>query len=79
MITLLTDDFSFNKNTNTFVAEASELKQNGIPNKFQLVNPKTNNVRTFKLVGRDLDGSGEDVYGFRYTSFDHINLLIIND
>lgn len=80
MQALLTRDFDYNKSTNTFVAEISELPfLTGIPKKFQLINPKTDGVRTFEMVGQDRDGSGEDIYGFRYKTSDNIHLLIIND
>lgn len=75
--TLSTNQFSYSKQTNTFVAELSELNCQVNKKSIQLINPKTNNLKVFNFYKTDTDG--EDVFGFRYKTSCGIELLIIND
>lgn len=85
MQTFQMNQFVFNKETQTLVAEASTLR---IPAGQQLVgfqihSPQTGNTATFSYHKTDTDPSGEDVAGWRYNSSDPIargvRVLIIND
>lgn len=70
----------YDPQTKTFSAEVSELpKRIRIGNSITVANPKTKAWREFKLYKTDMDGSGEDTYGWRYRSDDGLELLIIND
>src|SRR5690606_34724801 len=74
-----TSNFSYNKELNSFIAEASEVAFPGFLKNFILVNPKTKNQKTFTFVKSDKDSSGEDTYGWRYKTECGISALIIND
>lgn len=85
MQTLTLNQF-WQKSTKSFVAEVSELKESNFIYKresFIGVNSKTNTELTFKFVSLDTDGSGEDIYGFRYegitTDNKVVKVLFIND
>ena len=73
--------FSWNKDTKTLSAEASELGWN--PTKREIyegvgiVNDKTSGYRKFRFTNVDTDG--EDIFGWNFVSPDGIKLLIIND
>ena len=73
------NNFSFNKTTKTFIAEASELNI-GVPSN-EILLKIDNTAITFNLSKIDKDGTNEDTYGWRYKSDDNnnFNLLIIND
>ena len=77
---LSTDYLHYNKEDKTLSAEMSDLPP-GFSTKHTIIvyNPKTGNTKTFTHYGNDVDGSGEDVYGYKYRSQDGIELLIIND
>jgi hypothetical protein len=78
---LYINDFFYNKETNCFSTEISELPtvKVGKNTQIKLNNHKTGNFRLFKFKNADMDSSQEDVYGWRYESHDGIKLLIIND
>lgn len=46
---------------------------------FRLRNPRTDGSMVFNLQRIETDGSGEDVYGWRYIGTDGYRFLIIND
>lgn len=69
---------SYNKKTRTFSGELSDLKVSP-DNNMIILNPETGNSMDFKLQSKDIDGSGEDVYGYRYQSYCGLKLLLIND
>jgi hypothetical protein len=75
-----TDYLHYNKEDRTLSVEISDLPDD-FETKHELVvyNPKTGNTKLFKHYKNDTDGSGEDVYGYRYKSSEGIELLIIND
>ena len=76
----VTDNLHYHKEDKTLSAEMSDLPP-GFSTKHTIIvyNPKTGNTKTFTHYGNDVDGSGEDVYGYKYRSQDGIELLIIND
>lgn len=80
-----TDDFTFLKKSNCFSAEISELQSKRIPytpaqKTITLKNPKTGNQMTFNWYKTDMDGSGEDTYGWRYKdNTGTVKVLIVND
>ena len=81
---LSTNYFSFNKQTNTFTTEISDLPRSlnyrAGEKTIVLINPKTGNHVTFIWYKTDMDGSNEDTYGWRYQSVDgKLFVLIIND
>ena len=74
--------FQWNKDTKTFTAEIAELqgKLHGGEKQITINNPKTGKSVVFDFVKADMDGSGEDTYGWRYENKkDGLKLLIIND
>ena len=73
-----TDKLSWNKETQTFVTEASDLRLLDIPNVFKVFNPKTQGSRVFTFWKKDMYGADNDIYGFWYKS-KNLKLLIIND
>ena len=79
-LTIDIESRDFNKKNNTFSFEMSDKDLNVVPIYINLRNPKTNNVIKFKQFRKDMDASGEDVYGYWYKSLDgKYKLLIIND
>ena len=81
-----TEQFTYVKETKTFVTEISLLETNGfVPARFTLVSHKTDRAVEFEGYAEDRDASGEDVMGWRYRStdpdpaMDGITVLIIND
>ena len=77
---LSTDDLSWNKDTQTFSGEASDLKGKigGGEKEIIVNNLKTGASVTFKFTKTDTDG--EDVYGWNYKNTEKgLHLLIIND
>jgi hypothetical protein len=71
--------FSWNKDTKTLSAEASELRfhPQNIYGGVGIVNEKTGGYRKFRFTNVDTDG--EDIFGWNFVSPDGIKLLIIND
>lgn len=84
MITLKHAHFHWDRDTKMYTTEVSQLglPPGRIPEDFKMVGP---NGATFEytLVGVDRDTSGEDVYGWHYTSptpwVNPAKVLIIND
>jgi|SaaInlV_100m_DNA_2_1039680.scaffolds.fasta_scaffold00344_29 hypothetical protein len=77
--TLLTKELSYNKSSNTFVGEASELKLNQVSLiSYIIYNPTTQMSQYFNFDKTDLNNDSE-VMGWRYRSHQGTNLLIIND
>jgi hypothetical protein len=75
----ITESFTFNKRTLTFIAELSEIRT-GATRQVSLRNPKTGVEKLFILDRTDTDKSGEDVYGWHYKSEDGtMKMLLIND
>lgn len=78
---LTTDQFRWQGDNRTFVAEASELEHfNGhIAQTIMLKNLKTGMMKVFNKCGVDIDG--EDVFGWRYRNVTDgdLKILIIND
>jgi hypothetical protein len=72
------DMFSWNKSSNTFTAEISELGWPSVPSQFVMTSSKTGKDITFRMVGKDTDGSDEDIYGWRYEG-GGFKVLITND
>lgn len=69
---------SWNKSSNTFAGELSDLKIS--PDKtVTIINPKTGNSKVFNLTHKDMDSSNEDCYGYNYRSNCGLKLLLIND
>jgi hypothetical protein len=73
-----TDKLTWNKETQTFSTEASDLGLLEIPNTVKVFNPKTQDSRVFTFWKKDMDKTNEDTYGFWYKS-KNLKLLIIND
>jgi len=73
------NNFSFNKTTKTFIAEASELNI-CVPSDEILLKIDHTGI-TFNICKVDRDDTNEDILGWRYISNDknNFNLLIIND
>jgi hypothetical protein len=68
----------WNSKTKTFSGELSDLRINPeLQIKVTVI--ESGNNKIFTQVGVDKDGSGEDIYGYRYKSLDGFNLLLIND
>jgi hypothetical protein len=75
-----TEQFTWNRETLTFVAELSDLSLPGAPRQIDLRSHKTGKIVRFVLKGRDMSPCGEDIAGFRYRSTDDLlRLLLIND
>jgi hypothetical protein len=75
--------FDLNLNTNTLVAEASELELSPgfFPQWIHITFPNKGSVKFIRGYA-DYDASGEDIAGFNYRSSDadcDYRLLIIND
>ena len=85
MITLIFDGeiIDWDKKTSNFTLEASEVPDFSPENKFVLRNPKNGNEIVFRHVKTDMDGSGEDICGWRYEAIQGhskpCTLLAIND
>jgi len=74
-------DLNWNKDSRTFSAEISELR-NVSPGakEINVVNKDTNKTVKFTFVSTDKDGSGEDTYGWNYENKEmDLKLLVIND
>ena len=70
----------YNKTNQTLSVEISDLPDTfDIKRELIIYNPKTGNTKEFIHYKNDVDGSGEDVYGYRYKNSEGIELLIIND
>jgi len=69
---------SWNKNSNTFAGELSDL-QISPDNEMTIINAKTGNSKVFKLTHKDMDSTNEDCYGYNYRSDCGLKLLLIND
>lgn len=69
----------FNKRTRTFIMDISEV--DAVASEYIILrNTKTQKTCTFQKTGADTDGSGEDIYGWRYRSLNgELKLLLIND
>jgi len=76
---ILTDNLTYNKESNTLSGYASDLKISGGNTSHVVYNPKTQMSQYFNFIKADMDGSGEDTYGWNYQSKEGVNLLIIND
>ena len=85
--TISTKEFTFNKGTNTFVAEASSLPKDFNPmgkfynygkyiTGFKLKSAKTGDIKN--CIFTHTDGI-EDVYGWNFKTSIGCNVLIIND
>lgn len=89
MFTISIFEFDYNKVTNCLTQEISILQYKGYypklihslkePESIQVFNPNTNNSQIFDFIRKDMDGSNEDIYGWRYKSKEGTKLLIIND
>ena len=87
MIVIKTDHLDYNPKTKTFCEEISTLESfykmkisNPTPNSIFVLNPSTGNSKLFVYEGKDTDGSGEDIYGWRYINKETgLKLLLIND
>ena len=82
MARISTDNLHYNKETRTFSVEASDLRDGFDMYGNTVVNPKTGKMVDFTFSHADKDGSGEDTYGWNFTSYgpmETIKLLIIND
>ncbi len=69
---------SWNKDSNTFAGELSDLKISP-DNEVTITNSKTGNSKVFKLTHKDMDSTNEDCYGYNYRSDGGLKLLLIND
>lgn len=79
-VTFTVDQFSFVKETRTFVEEISSLNTE-VKDSFSIYNPKTGNKRSFLYVGTDMTDGGEEIAGWRYVCVEDssIKALVIND
>jgi len=69
--------FTYNKETKTFVAEASELDILIPKLQLSIYNPKTNKAKTFYRT--KADQVEDEISGWNFKTNDGIKLLIIND
>ena len=84
-----TEQFDYNPQTRTFTAEISSLTLSSVPKQVTLFNPKTGNKALFAFSHTDMDGSGEDAYGWNYKvtmgavqdnpALANCKILLIND
>lgn len=69
----------------SFTGEISELRigMPGLNSKLTVVNTRNNNFIVFQCVDVDMDGSREDIYGWKFRAIEGhtkpCDLLIIND
>jgi len=71
------EQFDWNKETNTFVQEASMLRIGSPATTLMLTNPKTGKRKSFKMCG--VDRSSDEIYGWKYKTNCGIKALIVND
>ena len=76
-MTFTTDQLTYNKETQSFAIEASDVPSQIVEGQYVIYNPQTQMSQYFRYVGKDTDG--EDIFGWRYKSHQGIGLLIIND
>lgn len=76
---VITNQFLYNKEIKTFSVEVSDLKDFLFCHVITLKNKKTGGTKEFTWYKTDMDGSHEDIYGWRYKSEDGLELLIVND
>jgi len=69
--------FDWQKDNKAFVQEASMLGIGTPATTLIIKNPKTGNLKSFKMCGIDRDA--EEIYGWRYKTNDGLKALIIND
>lgn len=81
-MTISTDSLHYTPKSRTFSAELSDLKNQylGGLDSITLTNPKTKTSKEYKHYKTDMDGSGEDVYGWNFKNEEtNTYLLLIND
>lgn len=71
------EQFDWNKETNTFVQEASMLGIGSPATTLMIKNPTTGNRKSFKMCG--INQSAEGIYGWEFKTRDGLKALIIND
>jgi len=69
--------FDWDKETKTFVQEASMLGIGSPAATLMLTNPKTGKRKSFKMCG--IDRNSDEIYGWRYKTTCGLKALIIND
>lgn len=69
--------FDWNKETKTFVQEASMLGIGSPATTLMLTNPNTGKRKSFKMCG--VDRNSEEIYGWEYKTNCGLKALIIND
>jgi hypothetical protein len=69
--------FDWNKETKTFVQEASMLGIGSPAATIMLTNPETGKRKSFKLCG--VNRNSDEIYGWKYKTNCGIKVLIIND
>ncbi|MDE2095758.1 MAG: hypothetical protein KGL39_00755 [Patescibacteria group bacterium] len=74
-----TKAFLFNKDTGTYIAEASDLGLGAIPTVLSLKDHHTGETLKFRQDRVDTDAKGEDIYGWHYVGDDGRKILLIND
>lgn len=72
-----TELLTWNASTNTFIAEASDLKLGEVPKSVMIWNPKT--MGSILVFLQSIDESDGDIMGWRFKSHQGYNLIIIND